>query len=704
MVAILLGVARFAIQLGIITGLTALLNRTIFALLDYMRSKTVQATLQLGGYSQAEAEAAADEMVQNAWFDAARDLGVGAALLHAKIPQAATERIGLTSKGWKTPTRVGKSGEAVGRLRGTGPVIIGGAAPTIQTATEVAVKAGRGTFAAISAALTFIVKIVSIPVGILFTAAQFIDFAAWNSSAYQSTFQRVLSKLAALLGQKFEPDKPYPRATAVSSEIFDKLDLVYREEKVAGIQDPYKGVTVPYNRQNLIDLVDKVGAHLLSLKGSASFKEVLAATHLFMSSSTAGFGVKVPATTLPGATPTGPGQAPSAGVGGVAPAPVAPPQVLIGVVSQGTLGAPLTFVSRESDLIESTDELRSAAQNNLVPYVASLLGRIAYEIRIVPSVVTREGFRQYGSAQRIVSSLNKDGTPRYKTVTNRFAVLTLYFIGPGGKRLKLDTITLGPTDAVKLQPTGAQLAQLEVGLQGSVFTTDVGQVTGVAPTQPTGEGAPVQVAVTPSVPVSAPPTLTQAVPTSGPGAMAQLSETERAALLKEYQRGAYNIVLDRLANVEQRASDPGNTFELIVYPWGNAGIYGEQSQFYQDHKNSAIADVKKLRAIGVYLNFPNAARRLGVPEFLEAAPSGQAAGPTGGSAAGQTPTPAPSGACAATTLSGFYTSQGKALPTVAERSKLYADLTLGPAAYYTGTAEQNVKLLAALKAQLGCTS
>jgi hypothetical protein len=51
----------------------------------------------------------------------------------------------------------------------------------------------------------------------------------------------------------------------------------------------------------------------------------------------------------------------------------------------------------------------------------------------------------------------------------------------------------------------------------------------------------------------------------------------------------------------------------------------------------------------------------------------------------------------ALTLSEWYQSQGQALPSVSERSVIYERLGLGPSSFYTGTSEQNTKLLNALK-------
>jgi hypothetical protein len=53
----------------------------------------------------------------------------------------------------------------------------------------------------------------------------------------------------------------------------------------------------------------------------------------------------------------------------------------------------------------------------------------------------------------------------------------------------------------------------------------------------------------------------------------------------------------------------------------------------------------------------------------------------------------------ASTLFEWYQAQGQALPSVTTRAKLYQSLGLGQASFYTGTAEQNTKLLNALKAQ-----
>ncbi|WP_178121761.1 hypothetical protein, partial [Pseudomonas sp. FSL R10-2172] len=49
----------------------------------------------------------------------------------------------------------------------------------------------------------------------------------------------------------------------------------------------------------------------------------------------------------------------------------------------------------------------------------------------------------------------------------------------------------------------------------------------------------------------------------------------------------------------------------------------------------------------------------------------------------------------ASTLYEWYQAQGQSMPSLQARSLIYAGFGLGQASYYTGTAEQNTKLLQA---------
>lgn len=154
-------------------------------------------------------------------------------------------------------------------------------------------------------------------------------------------------------------------------------------------------------------------------------------------------------------------------------------KVFTGIVSQGTLGAGLIFEPRPSDMIDSVAELETAAQNNLAAYLVTLPGKIKYEIKIVSSVITKDGYKQTGTSQQLVVGTNKNGTPKYKTVVNRFAVLTLYFLTDKGSRSNIGTIILGPTNAATLNPTGETLRQLEGSIQSNITSTKVSDIKAV---------------------------------------------------------------------------------------------------------------------------------------------------------------------------------------------------------------------------------
>jgi len=57
----------------------------------------------------------------------------------------------------------------------------------------------------------------------------------------------------------------------------------------------------------------------------------------------------------------------------------------------------------------------------------------------------------------------------------------------------------------------------------------------------------------------------------------------------------------------------------------------------------------------------------------------------------------PEAARVATSLSEYYRAMGQTLPRVDNRSGIFAELRLGAAANYRGTADQNLSLLRALK-------
>lgn len=388
---------------------------------------------------------------------------------------------------------------------------------------------------------------------------------------------------------------------------------------IGGFEYGFPIGSIMYSRQALADLVDYVYGQQV-IKGYApSAKQLipLLAPYLVRSG-----GGTLPSVTL-GSSLTAP-----SGVSGV--------KVFTGLVSQGTLGAGLTFIPREDDIIDSAADLQDAAQNNLASYLVALPSKIIYEVKIVSSVTTKDGFRQVGASQQIVSGIKDDGTPRYRTVVNKFAVLNLYILTDRGGKSKLASIVLGPTDAVKLQLKQSDLVDLERNIQKSIFTSDLNAITGVK----TEAGV---VSVQPD---------------------AEQKEgiiTAPAAVVATWDQSKINFT-------------------------GGTSIFGkglDQSFMYQGQYYSVLIPEGYVGTVEDAAK--NELVRLGVilPKGVKA------------------PDPNRPGQNALT-LYDWYQANGQQLPSVEQRSRLYAEYGLGQASMYTGTAEQNTKLLDYLKT--GATS
>ena len=68
----------------------------------------------------------------------------------------------------------------------------------------------------------------------------------------------------------------------------------------------------------------------------------------------------------------------------------------------------------------------------------------------MPSIITKDGFKQTGTVQQIRSGTTSTGAPKFKTVVNKFATLNLYVVTDKGTRSKISTVVLGPTNSAKL--------------------------------------------------------------------------------------------------------------------------------------------------------------------------------------------------------------------------------------------------------------
>lgn len=546
---------RTLIQAAVSVGLFSLLDLIVGPLTDKAKSAVARAY----GLTDEEAE----DLLANEIIDAFALIGIVGITIKTKLPTVVAEKLRFTSKGYsKRPTTPKVPSSDVGSVAKVISETGTKAAITTAEATA-AVSTIRATARGAGKAFDFLSgKLNTVFLGFLVVGG-FIDFGNWETGAYSNFFQKLFATITFGL---LVPNEDWRKTKTASPEVFTKVYETYKLNGAVGINDPYKLATVQFTRDNLIDLVDKVGAASLLATGNASTKDILLGTQLFII-----FDPNVVNASGISATPS----VPSPTV--TTTTTTSTPKVFTGIVSQGVVGKGLVFESRPDDLIESKDELLQAAANNLTPYLNTLLGKIVYEVKVVPSIITKEGFKQTGTTQQIKTGTFADGSPKYKTVTNKFATLTVYALTDKGSRSKLTTIVLGPTNSAKLTINTNDLRSVETDLPSLVTTTDISAITGIETAAP----------VTISTPASAggKPTPAPVTTSSGQPAVASSATLPSSALL-------------------------GDT---------------------------------------------------------------------------------------ATTLFEWYQAQGLALPNVATRSDLYADLGLGSKSYYTGTAEQNTKLLVALK-------
>lgn len=619
---------RALIQMAVTLGVISLAERFVLPLLN----KGIAELIQLFGVSEEEAQ----DIVANELLIFAETVGVGALALRTKLPLKVADRLGFTSKGFGRRKLSPKAATAAGAPRPTAPVTL--SSVPVPSASEAAfiVNTARTRLSGFAVAYDLVLKTLAIPFLALIGINNLIDFGNWNSGAYQKTFQRIFAKIT---GGLLVPDEDYRKTRTASPEVFNKVFATYQIEGATAINDPFKMQSVPFTRDNLIDLVDQVGAELLRTTQRASTKDVLLATQLMIV-------FKKP--TRP--APQGPAP--------IARAAVSPVKVFTGVVAQGALGVAEPFTPREDDLISNVEELRVAAQNNLAAWQVGLPGRIIHELKIVTSVTNKDGTRRVGSTQQVIRGYKKDGSPVYKTITNKFAVIDLFIFTARNVRSKIDTIILGPVDAATLQISPEALAKLARDIKADTLTNDTADITAIQ---------------TPN-PISIMPPASVFAPLAAPA----VEETEIARKFRTL--GLREFGLDKLPEMETRAADPGTTRETILAPLGVAGADPRYEELVRKELEVKLASIRTLRAAGIAQSYPNLARRLNIPELAEALPD----------------------QCGAQTLSTFYQAAGQTLPTIAARSMLYEQFGLGPAAWYTGTAEQNIKLLAELKRKAGC--
>ena len=594
---------RYIILAAVQLAIWSLIEKFGFPLLN----KAVQELMQALGVS----EETAKDIIANKLIIAFEEVGIFALTLRSKLPIKVAEYLGFTSKGF-AKRKLASTVEA--KIASTAISAIPTAVPTAAEVTKIAEVIGksRGISASlVSSLFNNTLKVAGLTTAMFFALAQYIDFANW-----QGPYQKFFQKTIGFLG--INPDTPLPKANVVPAETWKRIYATVEELNPLGLSFPFEDADRPYSRKNLADLVDSVAANMVKNQINPTYKTVIAVVLPLIQLSTAS---RTDADIDAIFTKLGTAQALVKGDGFTIPTT----KVFTGIVSQGVVGAGLSFTPRPDDLIESADELRQAAANNLAPFLASLPGKIVYEVKIVSSIITRDGFRQSGTTQRIQTGTFSNGTPKYKTVTNKFATLVVYALTDKGSRAKLTTIILGPTDSAKLTVAQYDLRTLEGELPALVTTTDIKEISSIQTTKP--------------IIITAPPTPTPEAP------------APRAPV-----------------------------------PEGINPLWWELNEIIKDREEFLVRRSENnytLRRGVIIVENTNKP----VPQFSTApAVSGAVA-------------TAPKSGANATTLFEWYAAQGRELPSVAARSVVYASLRLGVEGYYTGTAEQNTKLLNALKFQ-----
>lgn len=634
---------RSIIQMAVTLGVISLAEKYILPLLNF----AAEEVMTKFGVS----EETAHDIISNELLKYIESIGIGVLLLRAKLPTIVAEKMGFTSKGWAMRNIIGVKTISTAVETNSTAVV----AEKIATVTA---KTAGVSFAKISEIIKLGATIVGVPTGVLYMAAQFIDYGSWSGSAYQGTFQKILSTFGLV------PDRDARQPRTTSKDVFDKIFTAIKNEGGTGINDPYKNQTVLFSRNNLLDLTDKLASHILLETGKVTTQTLLGAILPLVIIKKADNGVTI-------ADPA---------VAEKTKAPIVPVKVFTGIVSQGTLGAPVEFAPRENDLIESVDELKEAAQNNLAPFIQALPGKIIYEIKIVSSVTTKDGFRRTGEAQKVLSKYTAAGVPLYKTVVNKFAVLDISIMTDKLSKAKISSIVLGPTDAIKLQPKTNELKNIETSIKQDLFTSNISDITGIQTAQPiTITTPPIQPAETIIAPAPAPSKpqykITNEMYISRDGFDGYLYKATPEQLYEFVPREVL-FTADEKKQFENFGASFDPTKKRLLEFGVNIDAM-QRVQYFDKLPSRITSPLKRINTLEEFFG----------PAVVTAAPlSAKPASST----------------CLLQTLYEWYTTQGQSLPSVGQRTTLYESLGLGLASYYVGSAEQNTKLLNSLKRQNGC--
>lgn len=598
--------ARQLIIIGVQLGIFTLIDKLVTPLLN----KAITAVVEFFGVS----EETAKDILANEVITTAESLGLTVALSKARLPLKIAETLGFTTKGFSKRKLASSVESTVAKAKGVNIPISQNLSIQIEELSKV-IAGQKGILSQkVKDILLLLSMGIGLPTAVGYVVAQYIDYANWPSGTFHDFFAKLFEKLGLPANQKL------PKSAVLSDKIWNKIYNTYKIAGAIGINNPYKLYSVPFTAESLKELVDDVAAHILLEKGSATTKQILAATQGFIvfsspvtqSKINSIFGVKAETP----ATPT--------------------IKVFTGVVSQGKLGEAADFVPRPDDLIEDVNELQQAATINLSEFIKSLPKRIVYEIKVVSTITTKDGFKQRGTAQQVLVGHFKDGRPKYQTVVNKFATLDIFIFTERNVRTKIATIVLGPVNSAKLVVKPEQIQAIEKNLQTNLVTSDIKEIQSIETPQ--------------SVTITPPPTAPAPAPApTGPTFYIDPSTIQWAESIHA-SWFSYN-------------APDGNTYI----------IRKKDNQWYRESDNALVVTTQP------------------------AAPAPAPAAPTVSIPQSNNPNK-----CLASTIAEFFDVNRLVYPSVEERSKLYEAFGLGKAAYYTGTAEQNIKLLQELKRRSGC--
>lgn len=608
-----------------------MLRRLVMASVSGVLAATAQNILD-GGFKALLFEIKDKEGVteQDAWDilrkilgDVAVQTGVSYASLGLKLPVKTAEMLGLTSKGIATKALSSKAGQVMTKLaKDGGKNIVKGSLPNW-------------------------IKIAGIPASGIWLVSAIANIV--EPGIYKPEQTNAVYKALGIPFQyptQSASEKPGP-FSADSSVTFADYYKSLEASGVKGINNTFAQQSQILTKQNLADLVNAVYGTMVTEGKSPSVKELIPKIAPYLIGGSAGSVSSTPSQS-----------------GGTSTSNV---KVFTGIVSQGVVGQGLVFTPRPDDLIESVSELREAAANNLAPFLASLPGKVVYEVKVVSSITTKDGFKQTGTVQKVKTGTFADGSPKYKTVVNKFATLVLFIITERNTRTKLATIVLGPVDSTKLQVGQNDLRALETQLPSLVTTQDVNEIKGIETANPiTVTTPPVATVVQP----------TQSVPEEVDTGFRYYSFTVNGEEYLEVLPWLGNIPTGHTMLSQKEFLD--REFKMLAE---NPTRW--KPFFDQMHKQNPNAF--NGGGSGYYI-------KDGVPyQISNAIVAGT--NPSVNNTGGMANKPG----AGATTLSDWYQAQGQSLPPVSARSVEYERLGLGPSNYYTGTSEQNTKLLNALK-------